>query len=77
MIDAIVVFKAVDYVTLQPGAIVGGVTISYIVINHAGNEVWETIPLKELAIGSLFAAGTLLGVTPNLSGIVFACSLFL
>jgi hypothetical protein len=66
MIDAVVVFKAVDYATLVPGAIVGGVTIAYIVINHAGNEVWETIPLKELAIGSLFAAGTLLGVTPHI-----------
>ena len=63
MIDAIVVFKGVDYATLVPGAIVGAVTIAYIAINHAGSEVWETIPLKEFAIGSLFAAGTLVGVT--------------
>ena len=65
MIDAVVVFKAVDYATLMPGAIVGGVTIAYIAINHARNEVWQTMPLKELAIGSLFAAGTLVGVAPH------------
>lgn len=66
IIDAIVVFKAVDYATLLPGAIVGGATIAYIAINHAGNEIWETIPLKEFAIGSLFATGTLVGVTPHI-----------
>ena len=66
MIDAIAVFKDVDYSTLLPGAIVGGATIAYIAINHAGNEIWETIPLKEFAIGSLFATGTLVGVTPHI-----------
>jgi hypothetical protein len=66
MIDAIVVFKAVDYATLLPGVIVGGVTIAYIAINHAASDAWKTTPLKEFTIGSLFAAGTLLGVTPHI-----------
>jgi hypothetical protein len=66
MIDAVVVLSAVDYATLLTGAIVGGITIAYLAINHAGNKAWEAIPLKELAIASLFAAGTLLGVTPHI-----------
>jgi hypothetical protein len=69
MVDTIVVFKAVDYATLLPGAIVGGMTIAYLAINHAGNRVWETIPLKEFIISSLFAAGTLLGVTHDIFGV--------
>ncbi len=80
MIDAVVVFKSVDYATLLPGAIVGGMTVAYIAINYAGNEVWRTIPLKELAIGSLFAVGTLVGVTSHIfavrSTIISAAILF-
>jgi hypothetical protein len=66
MIDAVVVLSAVDYATLLTGAIVGAMTIAYLAINHAGNKAWEAIPLKESAIASLFAAGTLLGVTPHI-----------
>lgn len=66
IVDALAVLKAVDYGTLVPGAILGVLTILYVAINHAHSEVWETIPLKEFAIGCLFAAGTLLGVTPHI-----------
>jgi hypothetical protein len=56
----------VDYATLMWGAIVGGMTFAYLAINHAGNKAWKAIPLKELVIASLFAAGTLLGVPPHI-----------
>jgi hypothetical protein len=64
-VDLIVVLRAVDYETAVPGAVLGAFTIAYVAINHAHSEIWETIPLKEFTIGSLFAAGTLVGVTPH------------
>jgi hypothetical protein len=79
-VDLIVVLRAVDYKTAVPGAILGVFTIAYVAINHAYSEIWETIPVKEFAIGSLFAAGTLLAVTPHIfaegSTMIFAAILF-
>jgi hypothetical protein len=66
VIDVIVVLQAVNYETAVAGAVLGGLTIAYVAINHAHSEIWETIPVKEFIIGSLFAAGTLLGVTPHI-----------
>jgi hypothetical protein len=80
VLDVIVVLRAVDYETAVPGAVLGAFTIAYLAINHAHSEIWETIPLKEFIIGSLFAAGTLLGVTPHIfaerSTMIFAAILF-
>lgn len=79
-VDFIVVLRAVAYETAVPGAILGAFTIAYLAINHAHSEIWEKIPLKEFTIGLLFAAGTLLGVTPHIfaerSTMIFAAILF-
>jgi len=79
-VDLIVVLQAVNHETAVPGAVLGAFTIAYMAINHAHSEIWETIPLKEFTIGSLFAAGTLLGVTPHIfaerSTMIFAAILF-
>jgi hypothetical protein len=79
-VDVIVVLRAVNYETAVPGAVLGAFTLTYVAINHARSEIWKTIPLKEFIIGSLFAAGTLLGVTPHIfaerSTMIFAAILF-
>ena len=79
-VDLVVVLLAVNYDTAAPGAVLGAFTITYVAINNAHSEIWETIPLKEFTIGSLFAAGTLLGVTPHVlaerSTMIFAAILF-
>jgi hypothetical protein len=79
-VDLIVVLRAVDYETAVPGAVLGAFTIVYLAINHAHSEIWEKIPLKEFTIGSLFAAGTLLAVTPHIFAerytMIFAAILF-
>ncbi len=78
--DLIVILRAVNYETAVPGAVLGAFTIAYVAINHARSEIWETLPLKEFIIGSLFAAGTLLGVTPHVfakrSTMIFGAVLF-
>lgn len=80
VIDIVVVLRAVNYETAVVGAVLGALTIAYVAINHAHSEIWETIPLKEFTIGSLFAAGTLLGVTPHIfaesSTMILAAVLF-
>jgi hypothetical protein len=79
-VDLIVVLRAVNYETAAPGAVLSALTIAYLAVNHAHSEIWETLPLKEFIIGSLFAAGTLLGVTPHVfaerSTMIFAAILF-
>ncbi len=80
VVDVIVVLRTVNHDTVAPGAVLGAFTIAYLAINQAQSKIWETIPLKEFTIGSLFAAGTLLGVTPHLfaerSTMIFAAILF-
>jgi hypothetical protein len=80
VIDVVVVLQAVNYETTVAGAVLGALTIAYVAVNHAHSEIWETIPLKEFTIGSLFAAGTLLGVTPHIfaksSTMILAAVLF-
>jgi hypothetical protein len=66
VVDLIIVLRTVNYETAVIGAVSGALTIAYVAINHAHSEVWKTIPLKEFIVGSLFAAGTLLGVTPHI-----------
>jgi hypothetical protein len=80
VLDLIVVLRAVNYETAVLGGILGTFTIAYLAINHAHSQIWETIPLKEFIIGSLFAAGTLVGVTPHIfaerAAMIFAAILF-
>jgi UbiA prenyltransferase family len=80
VVDLIVVLRAVNYEMAVLGAVLGAFTLAYVAINHAHSEIWKTIPLKEFIIGSLFAAGTLLGVTPHIfaerSTMIFAAILF-
>ncbi len=80
LFDVIVVLRAVNFETAVIGGVLGAFTIAYLAINHARSQIWETIPLKEFIIGSLFAAGTLVGVTPHIfverSAMIFAAILF-
>lgn len=50
---------ALDRNTTLNGAIIGVIAISYLLAN-AFTRVWHRLPIKEIAIGALFAAGTVL-----------------
>jgi hypothetical protein len=80
VLDLIVILQAVSYETAVAGAVLGALTLTYLTINHTHSKIWEIIPLKEFTIGSLFAAGTLLGVTPHVFAenwtMIFAAVLF-
>lgn len=62
------------------GAILGAFSLLYLSVNLSLGRAWKFVPLKEAAIGTLFAAGTLLALVPALpahaTGFVFAFLLF-
>jgi hypothetical protein len=48
------------------GAVVGILALIYLVVNHPLGLIWRSLPAKELAIGILFAAGTIVALLPRI-----------
>ncbi len=79
-VDAILIWTRLDHATLVAGAVVGTLALIHLVLNYSLGGAWPPLPLKEVAVGSLFAAGTLVTLFPIrpipdsfvFSGIVFA-----
>jgi hypothetical protein len=65
-VDAYVIWRTTALETLLAGAAVGGLALIYLVLNHPLGLIWRSLPAKELAIGVLFAAGTLVALLPGL-----------
>lgn len=73
--DSIVIWRSIGAETLLAGAVVGGLALIYLVLNHSFGGAWPHLALKEIAIGFLFAAGTLVALFPVLpitSSLVFS-----
>src|SRR5256714_1837085 len=64
--DAYVIWRTTALETFLIGAVVGGLALIYLVINHPLGLIWRSLPAKELAIGILFSAGTLVALLPAL-----------
>ncbi len=62
LIDAAIILLSLNRDVITSGACLGGVAALYLAVNYAFNEVWEVVPLKEITVGFLFSAGTLLVV---------------
>jgi asparagine N-glycosylation enzyme membrane subunit Stt3 len=79
--DAVLIWNRLGPATLFAGAIVGTLALLHLVLNYLLGGAWPPLPLKEVAVGSLFAAGTLVSLFPVrpiagsfvISGIAFAC----
>lgn len=56
--DTIVALTLRGSATFQRGGIIAGAIVLYLAINHFAPRLWRWLPLKELAIGFLFALGT-------------------
>jgi hypothetical protein len=79
--DAYLVWRSIAGETLLAGTVIGTIALIYLVLNHSLGGAWRHVSLKEVAIGFLFAAGTLVLLFPAspamtgsllLSGIAFA-----
>jgi hypothetical protein len=80
LFDVAIVCSRLDHETQVQGVILAAVAGLYFVVNNRFSKIWTAIPVKEMAIGALFAAGTLLVFAPHIaaarSTISFAALLF-
>lgn len=64
--DAYVVWRTIPAQTFFAGAVIGTMSMAYLVANHPLGLIWRSLPMKEIAIGFLFAAGTMVALLPSL-----------
>jgi hypothetical protein len=65
--DAGIIFDRLDRPTMVRGLILGTVALCYLTLNWALDRTWEIVPIKELCIGFVFAAGSVLVGLPSLA----------
>jgi hypothetical protein len=80
--DLYVIWRSIAAGTFLAGAVVGILAVVYLALNYPRGLVWRSLPAKEIAIGLLFTAGTLVALLPSarpvtpafiVSGLIFAC----
>lgn len=62
--DAVLIWNRLGHATFLAGALVGTLALIHLVLNYSLGGAWPPLPLKEVAVGSLFAAGTLVALFP-------------
>ena len=67
--DLFVILAELDHGTIRSGVIVGACAVVYLVLNRGSPSLWQTLPLKELSIGFLFAGGTMVGLGAGLTSV--------
>jgi hypothetical protein len=65
-----------DFFILQRGAIVGAAAIVYLVINQFLSRLWRVLPLKEITVGLLFAAGVCSSIPAPIHSLGWNAALF-
>ena len=68
--DFAMVATALDPIATVIGAVVGLFAFVYLLINRVAPTAWRIVPLKEISIGFIFAAGTLVGLVRGLTSAV-------
>ena len=80
--DVYVIWRSIAAETVLAGAVIGILAVVYLTLNYPRGLVWRSVPAKEVAIGLLFTAGTLVALLPGgpsvtpafiASGVAFAC----
>ncbi len=56
--DAVIIVAGLDGSLVKAGTLLGGLAFVYLLINFRCDRVWRVLPIKELAVGFLFACGT-------------------
>jgi hypothetical protein len=65
LVDAAIVLLRLNREVVVSGTCLSGIAAVYLAVNYAFSDVWEVIPLKEITVGFLFSAGTLLVLIRN------------
>ncbi len=80
VVDTSLALRTLDLQMLLLGGTLATVCVLYLFLNHLLGGRWRPIPMKEKAVGVLFAAGTTLAVVGELPGLTisfaFAVALF-
>ncbi len=63
--DAGLIAMRLQFRVFAIGAAVGSVALVYLILNHRWSQLWRRLPLKEITIGVLFAAGTVASLLPQ------------
>jgi hypothetical protein len=58
--DAAVIVMLLNRSLIKNGMVLGGVALVYLFVNSRHDRLWRVLPIKELAVGFLFACGTTL-----------------
>jgi hypothetical protein len=75
VVDAVVIWSSLGSEIFLTGAVVGILALIHLVLNYSLGGAWPPLPLKEFAVGSLFAAGTLVPLFPVLRAGTFSVAL--
>ncbi len=62
------VIGQLDRTTIRAGVSVAAFAVLYLVLNQRWPSLWRKVPMKEVSIGFLFAAGTRVGLAAGLTG---------
>ena len=65
-LDVVLALRSLDLQMLLLGGTLAALCAFYLFVNHSLGGKWRPLPVKEKAIGILFAAGTTLGVIGQL-----------
>jgi hypothetical protein len=69
LVDLFIALRTLDLQMFLLGGTLAALCALYLFLNHSLGGKWPLLPLKEKAIGILFAAGTALGVIAHLPGL--------
>lgn len=58
-LDLWIISRALDRETIRVGIFVGTISLVYLAVNYWLGKAWRFLPIKEICVGSLFAAGGL------------------
>jgi hypothetical protein len=72
VVDLFLALRTLDLQMLLLGSILAAICGLYLLINHSLGGKWRPLPVKEKAIGILFAAGTTLAVVGQLPGLTIS-----
>ena len=64
IVDLLIIWNFLGIAIFMAGSLVGALALAHLLLNYSLGGAWPPLPLKELAVGSIFAAGTLVPLFP-------------
>ena len=75
VVDTVILRNGIGAEIALAGGVVGALTLLHLLLNYSLGGAWPPLPLKEFAVGFLFASGTLVALFPVLRPITAAIAL--